>query len=960
MTEPLPLTECDREPINIPGAVQPHGALLVADPTTWCVTHASANLATFLGADAAAALGQPLADLFGQEVTALLRHDVQARRANPGGTALDAGTADGRVRVLAHISKSGAVCADLLHETPTASAEPALAQAQRVIQSLRLSRTSAGLCSIAVNEIRRITGYDRVMVYRFDEDGSGEVIAEHCAAGLDSFLGLKYPASDIPQQARRLYLLQRVRVIPDVNAVPVPLLAAPGKHPTDIDLTYSSIRAVSPVHLQYLRNMGVTATTVVSLIVAGRLWGTLVCHHYAPRQVDADLRALFDLIGQVMSVMLGSLAESGLGEDRLRRQRALGVITSALARPDTSVADALASSIGDLVKMVPADGAVVRIDNRTMAVGRTPEPASFRAILAALGTLASDDVAATANLRAVKGDVSTTLDGFAGALLLPLPSCHGGSVVWLRKELTQTVNWAGNPAKGEPDAVTGRLQPREFFAAWQEEVRGHSAAWTEADLGAARDLRRVVEEALVRRSENELLLRLRDTDPLTGLANRLAVDERLGAIAAIPVRPLTTLVFINVDRFRKVNELLTHAVGDALLVQIGNRLRMAAGPGELVARLDADAFVVMNSEGAATADDLATRMFAVFSQPFEIARRQLQMYASIGVADSVLVGGDVAGLLRAAEAAMRQSKMNGGNRVSAFVQALHDEASRQLQIEQSLDAALRSAREQFSLVFQPIVGVATGALRSWEVLIRWHHPALGNVPPGVFIPIAESCGLIVAIGDLVLDEALRYLVESPPSVAPDEQDVYLSVNVSPLQLARKHFARDIASKLDALGIVPSRLCIEITEGVFTDKNAVAMIAAIRQLGVLVAVDDFGIGYSSLSTLQRLPADVVKLDRTFVPAPDATMTPADLSFLAAVVALAHTAGLTVVIEGVETQVQLNAVVLAGVDAIQGYFLARPMSGEAAVATVCQDPGERMWHAQLDAARRFSSGARLGAA
>ena len=156
--------------------------------------------------------------------------------------------------------------------------EPALVQAQRVIQALRLSRTSIGLCSIVVNEIRRITGFDRVMVYRFDEDGSGNIIAENRGPDVESFLGLKYPASDIPQQARRLHMLQRVRIISDVSADPLSLLAAPGHRPEDLDLSSCSIRAVSPCHLQYLRNMGVTATAAGPLFVGGRLWGMLVCH----------------------------------------------------------------------------------------------------------------------------------------------------------------------------------------------------------------------------------------------------------------------------------------------------------------------------------------------------------------------------------------------------------------------------------------------------------------------------------------------------------------------------------------------------------------------------------------------------------------------------------------------------------------------------------------------------------
>jgi EAL domain-containing protein (putative c-di-GMP-specific phosphodiesterase class I) len=332
------------------------------------------------------------------------------------------------------------------------------------------------------------------------------------------------------------------------------------------------------------------------------------------------------------------------------------------------------------------------------------------------------------------------------------------------------------------------------------------------------------------------------------------------------------------------------------------------------------------------------------------------MYVSLGVADNALDGTTVSGLLRSAETAMHESKTAGGNRISFFMRDRHNEVSRRLVIEQSLDEALRAHREQFQLAFQPLVDAATGGLRSWEVLIRWQHPTLGDVSPGEFIPIAESCGLIAGVGDLVLEEALRHLVEVPPSAEPAEQEVYVAVNVSPLQLTRPGFAAGLAEKLLVRGITPSRLCIEVTEGVFADKNAVAAIGDVRKLGVLVAVDDFGIGYSSLSTLQRLPADVVKLDRSFLPEAHADR-PSEWSFLTAVVALAHTIGLKVVIEGVETQPQLNAVVSAGVDSIQGYYLARPMAGEVAMALSCQRNDERSWKPKLDAAREPACDARV---
>jgi diguanylate cyclase (GGDEF)-like protein len=942
------LAECDREPIQFPGAVQAHGAMLAVDPATGRITHASANLAQFLDRSADQALGQPLVSVLGDEVATLIGAAAQARRTNPTATGLDAGLAGGRVRLMPFVSTRGAICIDILREPPPDLAEPALIKAQRVIQALRLSRTSTGLCGIAVNDVRRITGFDRVMVYRFDSDGSGDVTAEDHAPGVISFFGLKYPASDIPQQARRLYMVQRIRVIPDVAAVPVALLAIAGSRATDLDLSASWVRAVSPIHLQYLGHMGVAATAVVSLIVGGRLWGMLVCHHNTPRGVSADQRALLDLVGQVMSVMLGSLTESEQTASRAQRLRALDAIANAVAKPEDNIADAFAAAAGDLVSLVPAHGAVVTVGGRTIEVGHTPGPEALRTIHAALAALTTNDITATTTLRDAVPDGSVELDNFAGGLLLPLPNCSGGSIVWFRRELNITVNWAGDPNKRAADPGTGRLEPRLSFAAWREEVRGRSAPWTEADFGAVRELRRIVDEALVRRHEAELMLRLRDNDPLTGLLNRSAVETRLKGLAAVAVQSPAAFVILNVDRFSKVNELLGDAAGDALLVQIAHRLQLVAEPGDVVARLGPDEFGVLSSRSGA--EGLAARVASVFNQAFDVARQVLQMYASVGVVEHSTDGSEIFGLLRSAETAMRQSKAAGGNRITHFVRDQHNEASRRLVVEQCLDESLRAHREEFQLAFQPLVDVASGALRSWEVLIRWQHPTLGSVSPGIFIPIAESCGLIAAVGDLVLQEAFRHLVEVPPSAEAGEQEVYVSVNVSPLQLTRAGFVAGIAEMLDMRGVMPSRLCIEVTEGVFANKDALAAIAEIRRLGVLVAVDDFGIGYSSLSMLQRLPADVVKLDRSFLPVPDAAQA-SDWAFLTAVVALAHTVGLKVVIEGVETQGQLNAVISAGVDSIQGYYLGRPMPSEEAMALSCQRSEERSWKPKFDTARQM---------
>lgn len=285
-------------------------------------------------------------------------------------------------------------------------------------------------------------------------------------------------------------------------------------------------------------------------------------------------------------------------------------------------------------------------------------------------------------------------------------------------------------------------------------------------------------------------------------------------------------------------------------------------------------------------------------------------------------------------------------------------AARERTIADALAAALRSDRDQFRLALQPIVDSGMGALVGWEVLIRWQHPVLGNVSPGEFIPIAEKDGMIDAIGSLVLEAALRYLVEAPRTEELGARDVSVSVNVSLRQLTRPGFAAEIGGMLEAAGIEPVRLCIEVDESAFTNAVAVATISEIRRLGVLVAVDAFGVGDASLSSLQFLPADIVKLDGSLLPSQGSEVT-AGRSFLTAVVALAHAAGLRVAVERVENQVQLNAVVLAGADAVQGFLLGEPMLTAQAMAVSRLKNCELSWQAGFAAAADFAAAAPLAA-
>ena len=961
MNDPMSLDElltvCDREPIQLPGAVQPHGALLAIDPNTLCVTHASANLEAFLGIAAPDALGRAAAAVLGEDRAARMPALAQARRADSTLAGLDADVGIGRICLLPFVTPT-AIGVDLFREPPAEDDQPLMVLAQRVVQALRLARSSDGLCRIAVNDVRRVTGYDRVMIYRFDEHGNGDIVAENVAPGVPGFLGLRYPASDIPQQARRLYMLHKVRVIVDVAAAPVALLAAAGSAPTDLDLSASWLRAVSPVHLKYLSNMGVAATSAVSLIVAGRLWGMLVCHHNTRHEISSNQRGQLDLVGQVMSAMLGSLMQTETSAKHTKAKRALAGIAAGLANLEPGIAAALAASGKNLVNLIAADGVVVTVGDRSLEVGSTPDGPALRTLLATISAQPAVDISATENLADSLHLLPEVLDGFAGALYLPLANCDRGSIVWLRRELNSTVTWAGDPNKRAADPDTGRLEPRESFAAWCESVSGRSAAWTDDDVACALELRPIIEAAWVLRVKEEFCpLPAQDEDSLTGLVSREAIENHLKVVAESSPQPPTALAIVNIDRFRKVNDAHGRAAGDALLVQVGRRLKSAVKAGDKVARFGPAEFGVLSTRGLGI--ELGARLMAVFSQPFDIDTQVVQLQASVGVADNSPLA-DQRSVLHSAQVALRQAKMAGGDSVSIFAAASSssDAASRQVLVEQSLEAAIKHDPEQFQLALQPIVEAGSGAVMSWEVLIRWDHPLLGNIAPLEFIPIAERCGLIEAVGDLVLEAALRLLVELPPSVELIGRDVSLSVNVSPLQLNRVGFADEIGVLLDARGIDHSRLCLEITEAALASRQALSALADLRRLGILVAIDAFGIGQSSLATLQQLPVDVVKLDRSFLPEQGSAATGAR-SFLTAIVALAHAAGLRVVVEGVESQAQLNAVVLAGADAIQGFLLGEPMSTEAAVALGSKSTEERTWQPQFAQAARLAADAPLTA-
>jgi diguanylate cyclase (GGDEF)-like protein/PAS domain S-box-containing protein len=425
--------------------------------------------------------------------------------------------------------------------------------------------------------------------------------------------------------------------------------------------------------------------------------------------------------------------------------------------------------------------------------------------------------------------------------------------------------------------------------------------------------RKVVEAKLAHQASHDML---------TGLPNRAELVELMGA--AFDVQEPLALLFIDLDRFKWVNDSLGHEAGDILLVEVADRLRRVLRPGDVVARLGGDEFVVLahGVREASTAVALADRIMEVVRRPVSLpGDRESYAAASIGIAIAGPEDGPET-LLRDADTAMYQAKAAGGASYALFTPSMRAAAVRHHELEGALRRAVRA--EELTVWYQPEIRLVDGTVRGFEALVRWTDPVWGPVPPSEFVPIAEESDLILELGSLVLRQALAQAA-SWPSLGDGTRPV-LAVNVSRRQLAQPGFPAVVASALAAAGVAASSVCLEITETALTQnvESVVTALHELRHLGVQIAIDDFGTGHASLTYLTRLPVDVLKVDRTFVSGLGRDDRSA--AIVGAVTAMGRAFGLTVVAEGVENDEHLGALRGLDVDLAQGYLFSRPVPAD----------------------------------
>ncbi len=841
----------------------------------------------------------------------------------------------------------------------------------RIRQSLELQE----ILDTTVREIRSFLGIDRVKIYRFLSDGSGEVISESIYRHhLPSLLGLRFPATDIPQAAREMFIKVRQRVIVDV-ASGHKILQGLDSPSTGENLVVEDIRyaPVDSCHIDYLKSMGVNSSLVIPILYQQQLWGLLACHHTKPRNYnEEDLRIVQLLVDQVsiaiaQADLLARTRQQAESEAKINqisyllhlplhqseiRQTVLEEVVQALQgcggrlyiAPDSTGSPAQLYVYGnqphehcqleetefwrkaiDDLALIPPDtnlgftGSLISYPQQIY--DPLPEKDRHHSTVYSISNLYKE--------KALEAIAPTFEDSnILSVLIIPLRYQHQcvGCLTIFRPEIETSTFWAG---QCNPD---NRNQlPRTSFEAWQEIIRGQAKPWTPDEIRLASTLGIHLYMAVMQKRVEDTIRHQASHDLLTGLPNRVLFNDRLTLALAKMHRhgDLLAVIFLDLDGFKTINDTLGHAVGDQLLNNVAKRLKECLREEDTVARWGGDEFTILLTSVTSIEDvgRVAERILNTLTVPFQFEAdtshqvNSLHIKASLGISLAPYDGEDAGTLLKHADAAMYLAKRQGRNTYQMYTPSISTKVQERLVLENKLYKALE--REEFLLHYQPQIDITTGKITGLEALIRWQTPDLGLIAPNLFIPLAEENGLICQIGEWVLKTACQQIQTwQQAGLKP----LPIAVNLSARQFQQTNLASTIAEILQATELDPRYLEVEITESIaIQDINfTIDLLRELQSMGIAIAMDDFGTGYSSLSSLKHFPIDKLKIDRSFIR--DLMTNPHDAAIIQAVVALGHGLNLKVVAEGVETSEQLEFLKLIHCDAVQGYLLSKPLPAE----------------------------------
>ncbi|BAP44069.1 bacteriophytochrome histidine kinase [Pseudomonas sp. StFLB209] len=502
------LSNCASEPIQFPGAIQPHGVLLTLTEPDLVLLQVSANIESLLGQRPEQVLGQPLACLLGEAQATLIAQARSAQSFSDAPRLLL--TCNGReFEALLHRHDGVLVleleCRD--NNVLVANDKALTGNLGRILRNLQAAPTLQALYEACVREIQKLTGYDRVLVYRFEEQGHGQVIAEASSPDMELYNGLFFPASDIPEQARELYRRNWLRIIPDADYQAVELL--PRLRPDTgqpLDMSFATLRSVSPIHCEYMRNMGVLSSMSVSLLKGDKLWGLITCGHRTPLYVPHELRIACQTLGQVLSLQISAMEALEVNRQRDAKLQTLALLNESMVAAQDDVFDGLAAQPELLMQLVDASGVAILEGNQLHCFGNCPTPEQIRLLHAWL-MKRNEPVFSSHHLSSVYPPAEAYQKSASGVLAMSLPKPIDNGVLWFRQEVKESIPWSGNPEKplDMVDSEAGlRLRPRTSFEIWKVEMTGIASRWSHGDLFAANDLRRsALEDDLARQVRRE-------------------------------------------------------------------------------------------------------------------------------------------------------------------------------------------------------------------------------------------------------------------------------------------------------------------------------------------------------------------------------------------------------------------------------------------------------------------------
>ena len=851
----------------------------------------------------------------------------------------------------------------------------------RIRQSLELQE----ILDTTVEETCAFLETDRVKIYRFHPDGSGEVLAESLRGNrLPSLTGLNFPAGDIPSHARDLFVKSRLRVIVDVASQRKILNqldhSETGEH---LDVEQIRYSPVDSCHAEYLATMSVYSSLVVPILHQKQLWGLLVSHHAEPRQYSQNELQVVQLLVDQLSIAIAQASLLIQTRQQVRHEAMINQISRLLHSPCdvtqirqsvlNQTVEAFGGNGGRLYVSADPTGQAAQLyiygEQPTLAqveesqfwqqamgmiAGVTLDSTDYSGLDCELELLAATehcpfdyigtdpqlhsihDLYQDPQLQFLAPAFETT--AIRSILIVPLQyrqQCIGCLSIF-RAEIDTETLWAGRW-----DQDDRNLHPRRSFEAWREVKKGLAQEWSLDEVKLAQALGTHLYMAVMQRRVEDMIRHQASHDRLTGLPNRLLFDERLSLALAHAHQwgEMLAVMFLDLDRFKIINDTLGHASGDLLLQQVAQRLAKCLKQNDTIARWGGDEFTLIlpQVKSAHDATKIAQRIIKALKTSFECNGQELHVTTSIGIALAPYDGEDAETLLKNADTAMYRAKQQGKNDFQLYAADMNTQALDQLVLANDLYRALN--RGEFVLHYQPQVNLKTRQIVAMEALVRWQHPERGLIPPSHFIPLAEETGQINAIGEWVLQTACAQNRAWQEAGLPP---IRVAVNLSARQFQQQNLAQLIDRVLTETRLEAQYLEVEITETIaMQDVNVtISVLEKLQAMGTYISIDDFGTGYSSLATLKQFPLNTLKIDRAFVK--DLMTDAKDAALIRAIVALGHGLDLIVIAEGVETAEQQEFLCSVGCDAMQGYWFSKPLPAEAAAQ--CQH--QRLSDLELD--------------